>query len=191
MSCRTALTNKVAVLSETPYRSHSIAKTLTSTSDREQPSILQASSSFIETAKSLGNDVSKISVSPATVHRVRAINRSKMAKKIEETLFENLPHLVLHWDSKLLLSIAHGSVNTLEDIVAVLVTGKDFEHLFSVPVALKVIGEQMAEVVIGGVDRFGPRDNIIGLSFDNTASNTGLMQGSCTRIERKFGRTLL
>ncbi|GBN65782.1 hypothetical protein AVEN_265436-1 [Araneus ventricosus] len=26
MSCRTALANKVAVLSETPYRSHSIAK---------------------------------------------------------------------------------------------------------------------------------------------------------------------
>ena len=68
-----------------------------------------------------------------------------MAKKIEESLFENPPHLVLHWDSKLLPSVAHGSVKTLEDRVAVLVTGKDFEHLLGVPVALKGTGEQMAD----------------------------------------------
>ena len=114
-----------------------------------------------------------------------------MAKKIEESLFENPPHLVLHWDSKLLPSVAHGSVKTLEDRVAVLITGKDFEHLLGVPVALKGTGEQMAEVVIREVDRFGLRDNIIGMSFDTTASNTGLIQGECTRIEKEFGRTLL
>ncbi|GBL90232.1 hypothetical protein AVEN_130347-1 [Araneus ventricosus] len=50
-----------------------------------------------------------------------------MAKEIEETLFENPPHLVLHWDSKLLPSVAHGCVKSLEDIVAV-------------PVALKGTG---------------------------------------------------
>lgn len=41
------------------------------------------------------------------------------------------------------------------------------------------------------MDRFGLRDNIIGMSFDTTASNAGLIQGVCTRIEREFGRTLL
>ncbi|GBN20934.1 hypothetical protein AVEN_25230-1 [Araneus ventricosus] len=68
----------------------------------------------------------------------------------------------------------------------VLVTGKDFEHLLGVPVALKGTGEQMAEVVIREVDRFGLRDNIIGISFDTTASNTGLIQWACTKIEREF-----
>ena len=86
-----------------------------STWDREQLSIQQASTSFITTAESLGHDVSKISVSPATVYRARAINRSRMAKKIEESHFENPPHLGLHWDSKLLPSVAHGSVKTLAD----------------------------------------------------------------------------
>ncbi|GBM45775.1 hypothetical protein AVEN_208093-1 [Araneus ventricosus] len=163
---------------------------LTSIWDREQLSIRQASTSYRETAKSLGHDISKISVSKATVYRARAICRSKMAKKIEETLFENPPHFVLHWDSKLLPSVAHGSVKTLEDIVAVLVTRKDFEHLLGVP-TLKDTGEQMAEVVIREVDRFGLRDNIIGLSFDTTVSNTGLIQRACTRIEREFGLILL
>ncbi|GBN54101.1 hypothetical protein AVEN_69432-1 [Araneus ventricosus] len=156
--------------------------TLTSTWDLEQLSIRQESTSFIETAKSLDHVVS-----PATVYQARAIKTSKMPKKIEETIFENPPHLVLHWDSKMLPSVAIWSVKSLEDGVAVLVTGKDFEHLFGVPVDLKCTGEQMAEVVIQEVDRFGLRDNIIGLS----ASNTGLIQGACTRIEREFGRTLL
>ncbi|GBN32836.1 hypothetical protein AVEN_94656-1 [Araneus ventricosus] len=114
-----------------------------------------------------------------------------MAKNIEESLFENPPHWVLHWDSKLLLSIAHWSVKTLEYRVAVLVTGKDFEYLLRLPVAVKGTGEQTAEVVIREVDLFGLRDNIIGISFDTTASNTGLIQGACIRIERKFGRSLL
>ncbi|GBM46513.1 hypothetical protein AVEN_109510-1 [Araneus ventricosus] len=114
-----------------------------------------------------------------------------MAKKIEETLFENPPHLVLHWDSKLLPSVAHESVKTLEDIVSVLVTSKDFEHLLGASKSLKGTGEKMADVVIREVDRFGLRDNIIGLFFDTTASNTGLIQEACTRIEREFGRTLL
>ncbi|GBM66548.1 hypothetical protein AVEN_251969-1 [Araneus ventricosus] len=49
----------------------------------------------------------------------------------------------------------------------------------------------MAEVVIREVERFGLRGNIIGISFDTTASNTGLIQGVCSRIERELGRILL
>ncbi|CAH1099025.1 unnamed protein product [Psylliodes chrysocephalus] len=98
------------------------------------------------------------------------------------------------WDREQLSirqAIAHGNVKTLEDRVAVLVTGKDFKHLLGVPVAQKGTGEQMAEVVIREVHRFGLSDNIIGMSFDTTWSNTGLIQGACTRIERELGRTLL
>lgn len=166
-------------------------QTIISTWDREKLSVRQASTSFIAAAKSLGHDVSKISVSPSTVHRARSINRSQMAKKIEESLFQNPPHLVLHWDSKLLRSVAQGRVKALEDRVAVLVTGKNFEHLLGVPVAQEGTGEQMAEVVIQEVDRFELHDHIIGISFDTTASNTGMIQGACTRIEREFGKTLL
>ncbi|XP_077155302.1 uncharacterized protein LOC143817697 [Ranitomeya variabilis] len=165
--------------------------TLTATWDREQLSIRQASTSFIATAKSLGHDVSCISISPSTVFRARAINRRQMAENMEKSLFENPPHLDLHWDSKLLPSVACGSVKTLEDGVAVLVTGKDFEHLLGVPVAQKGTGELIAEVVIQEVDRFALRDHIIGISFDTTASNTGMIQGACIRIEIEFGRPLL
>lgn len=163
--------------------------TLTTTWDREQLSNRQASSSFIAAAKSLGHDVSDISISPSTVYRARVANRSEMAQKIEATLFQNPPPLVLHWDSKLLPSVASGK--NLEDRVAVLVTGKQFEHLLAVPVTAKGTGELMAKVVVEEVDRFELRRHIVGISFDTTASNTGLVQGACTRIEKYFERTLL
>ena len=142
--------------------------TLTATWDREQLSVRQASSSFIATAISLGHDVSQIAVSPATVHRARAKNRSRMAKVIEDSVFKSPPHhLVLHWDSKLLPIAAN--IETLEDRVAVVVTGLDFEHLLGVPLTQTGTGAQLARVVIQELNRFGLRNNIIGLSFDTTA----------------------
>lgn len=165
--------------------------TLTSTWDREQLSVRQASSSFIAAAKSLGHDVSKFSVSPATVHRARVKNRSQMCKNIEDSVFKNPPRLVVHWDSKLLPTAAAGKVKTLEDRVAVIVTGKDCEHILGVPVAKKGTGREMALVVMQELNRFSLRDHIIGLSFDTTASNTGLNQGACMIIEKEVGRNLL
>ncbi|CAH1108320.1 unnamed protein product [Psylliodes chrysocephalus] len=91
-------------------------QTLTSTWDREQLSIRQASTSFIATAKSLGHE---IFVSPSTDCRARVVNRRKMARKIEEMLFENPSPLVLYYDSKLLPSVAYGNVKNSKDRVAV------------------------------------------------------------------------
>ena len=83
--------------------------------------------------------------------------------------------MVLHWDSKLLPAVAYDSAKTLEDRVAVLVTGKHFENLLEFLWLKKITGEEMAEVVIQEVDRFRLCDNIIGMSFDTTTSNTGLI----------------
>ncbi|CAH1100911.1 unnamed protein product [Psylliodes chrysocephalus] len=145
-------------------------QTLTSTWNQEQFYSRQASTSFVVTAKSLGHDVSKIFVSPSIVYQARVVNRRKMARKIKK----NPPPWVLHWERKLLPSVAHGNVKTLEDRVAILVTGKNFEQLFGLLVAQKGTGEQMAEVVIRVVHQF-ELSNIIDMYFDTTSSNTGLI----------------
>lgn len=62
------------------------------------------------------------------------------------------------------------SVRTLEEIV---VTGNNFEHLFGEPITLKGNSQHMAEVVIQGLNRFWPHDNIIAISLYTTVSNTG------------------
>lgn len=83
-------------------------------------------------------------------------------------------------------SVADMSVNTLTKRVAVGVTCKNFGHLVGVPVSLKGTGPQITEVVIWHVNRFGLYDSIMGISCDSTASNAGLIQGTCTRIEKNL-----
>ncbi|KAG0718982.1 U2 small nuclear ribonucleoprotein B'' [Chionoecetes opilio] len=46
-------------------------------------------------------------------------------------------------------------------------------------------------VVLKEVDEAGVRDKIIAFCFDTTASNTGMVQGACIRIEQELGRSLL
>ena len=91
----------------------------------------QASASFIMAAKSLGHDVTKISVSPATVQRVRTTNRAKTALQWEMHAFQDPLLLVLHWDGKLLPKA--GRKRKHEDRIALIVTGMSFEQLLGSP----------------------------------------------------------
>lgn len=54
--------------------------------------------------------------------------------------------------------------------------------------ALKSTGE---EIITRAVKRFGLCDDTICISFDTTASNTVLIQETCTRIEKEFGRIVV
>lgn len=98
-------------------------------------------------------------------------NRSQMVKDIEELVFKNILHLVLHWDCSSLPKIATGNVKTPEDQFPA-VTAKDFEVLIEEPVAQKGTGEKMAQVVFQELCQLCLYDNIIGLLFDNTVSFT-------------------
>ena len=48
----------------------------------------------------------------------------------------------------------------------------------------------MAEVVLNELEKADLHDKIIGLSFDTTASNTGMFQGACMRIEQYLDKDL-
>ena len=52
-------------------------------------------------------------------------------------------------------------------------------------------GESMAAVVVSALDTWGFADQVIGMSFDTTASYTGGRNGTCVLIEQKMGKHLL
>lgn len=149
----------------------------------------QASSAYIATAKDLGHDVSQFAISPSTVHRSRARNREILAKQLEREAFKDPPPLVLHWDGKLLAKAT--SKWTLEDRIAVVATGQNFEEILGVPVARDGTGQEVARTVFQQVERVGAREKIIGLSFDTTAANSGMLTGACVHLENLLGRSLL
>ncbi|KAG0709947.1 hypothetical protein GWK47_023793 [Chionoecetes opilio] len=97
--------------------------------------------------------------------------------------------LVLHWDGKLLPSLADG--RSLEERVAVLVSEEDTEELLGVPVSADGTGQVVAETVLKLVRESSLEGNIIGMALDTTAANTGMVQGACIRIERALEKPLV
>ncbi|KAG0724873.1 hypothetical protein GWK47_039711 [Chionoecetes opilio] len=162
---------------------------LISTWDREKLSVWQATSTFAATAQVLEMDIGSMAVSKSTVHRARIAGREQAAEKIVELRNQEIPErLVLHWDGKLLPSLSGDT----EDRIAVLLTGEDdAEFLLGVPTSSDSTGRNVAAVVLKEVDEAGVRDKIIAFCFDTTASNTGMVQGACIRIEQELGRSLL
>ncbi|KAG0726666.1 hypothetical protein GWK47_036085 [Chionoecetes opilio] len=89
---------------------------------------------------SLGHDIEHITVSRFVDPPVRVKNREEIAMSL--SLKPEVP-LVLHWDGKLLPSLADG--RSLEERVAVLVSGEDTEELLGVPVSADGTGQAVAE----------------------------------------------
>lgn len=174
---------------QAPMQKPSLNPELTSVWDREGLSVRQASSSYIATAKNLGHDVNQFAISPTTVHRSRARNREMLANQLEREAFKDPPPLVLHWDGKLLPKVT--SKWALEDRIAVVATGQNFEEILGVPVAEDGTGQEVARTVFQQVERVGAREQIIGFSFDTTAANSGMLTGACIHLENLLGRPVL
>ncbi|KAG0713304.1 hypothetical protein GWK47_016498 [Chionoecetes opilio] len=159
-----------------------------SQSSSSSSSPVSTTSSPAPTLKFLEWTLGVMAVSKSTVHRARIAGREQAAEKIVELRNQEIPErLVLHWDGKLLPSLSGDT----EDCIAVLLTGEDdAEFLLGVPASSDSTGRNVAAVVLKEVDEVGVRDKIIAFCFDTTASNTGMVQGACIRIEQELGRSL-
>ncbi|KAG0696747.1 hypothetical protein GWK47_026435 [Chionoecetes opilio] len=169
-----------------PPKENKLPKELTLAWERDNLSIRAATSSYAAAAMSLGHDIGHITVSRSSIHRARVKNREEIAMSL---FFKPEVPLVLHWDGKLLPSLADG--RSLEERVAVLVSGEDTEELLGVPVSADGTGQAVAETVLKLVRESSLEGNIIGMAFDTTAANTGMVQGACIRIERALEKPLV
>ena len=133
-------------------------------------------------AKALGHDVSSMTLSRSSVRRSCYRNREKQAT-VEQEFIRSTP-LLLHWDGKLLPDIT-GSKETVDRIV-VLVTGAGEEMLLDVPKIGRGTGKHQAEACLTTLDEWGIHQQIRGLVFHTTASNTGLKNGASTFIEHSL-----
>ncbi|KAG0728657.1 hypothetical protein GWK47_003670 [Chionoecetes opilio] len=169
-----------------PPKENKLTKELTLAWERDNLSIRAATSSYAAAAMSLGHDIKHITVSRSSIHRARVKNREEIVMSLS---FKPEVPLVLHWDGKLLPSLADG--RSLEERVAVLVSGEDTEELLGVPVSADGTGQAVAETVLKLVRESSLEGNIIGMAFNTTAANTGMVQGACIRIERALERPLV
>ena len=139
-------------------------------------------------AKALGHDIGDITLSRRSVRRSRMEGRREAAAA-EEDDFSLKGPLLLHWDGKLLPDIDGSKKNV--DRIAVLVTGNGEEKLLGVPKATSGTGEQQATACIDCIEKWGVKDQVHGIVFDTTSSNTGLHRGACIRLENYMEREIV
>lgn len=137
-------------------------------------------------AKALGHDVGTMTLSRSSIRRSRISNREKQAA-VHHAFIHRKP-LLLHWDSKLLPDIT-GRKETV-DRIAVLVTSGGEEMLLGIPKICRGSGKNLADACLATLDDWDIRQQIRGLLFDTTASNTGLKKGACSFLEFSLGQDL-
>ena len=80
----------------------------------------------------------------------------------------------------------------LEDVLEDVLEAKDvLEDSTSAPHILSGIGKDHANVCIELLYKWNIAEQVRGLVFDTTASNTGIYTGACTLIEKALGRELV
>lgn len=141
-----------------------------------------------ETAKSLGQDISTLTLNRSSIQRQRQHCRAECAEKIQQS-FQPGGVLVVHWDGKLLPDL---SGQEMVDRLPILVSSTDGDvQLLAVPKIPAGTGSAQARAVFDALNEWGITSNVQGLCFDTTSSNTGRKNGACVLLQQLIGRDLL
>ena len=160
---------------------------ITSTLDRFKVSDRVAMGTMGAFVAASGQNLGSLSLSRSTIRRHRIRNREAIAKLETIIIPEGIPVLV-HWDGKLLPDL---SGKDQVDRIAILVTAGGREHLLGVPKIPRSTGTAQGEAVLKAITEAQLQTRVQGLVFDTTASNTGLYEGACVKIQEGLGRELL
>ena len=164
-----------------------ITSELTAALDRTKTSSRNATYILREMATSLGHNISDINIKRNSIQHARVMHRSKAAENLKLEFDATVP-LTVHWDGKLMEDITK---KKHIDRLPILVSGAKTEKLLVVPKLTSGIGASHAETAVKCLDDWHLRDQVVALSFDTTASNTGHRSGACTLIEEKLEKDVL
>lgn len=165
-----------------------ISPEVASSLDRANISSRSAALVIGATVQAMGQDPDATTASHVTIWRKRKTSRQALAENDRAEFRVDGP-VCLHWDGKLLPTITDGREKV--DRVAIIVTSGEQEQLLGVPSIPHGTGKAQADVCLKTLDEWGLRDQLTGLVFDTTSSNTGLTRGACAIIENAVNRPLL
>lgn len=139
-----------------------------------------------------GGELSRISSSYSTADR----SRRKVGSTIAETCKQQRvapKFATLHWDSKLLPTLSNAVVS--EERLTVVVGNSHELKLLGVSSyksgSDRKCGDIIADLTSDLLVSWKCADNIVNMTFDTTASNTGSVTAACVSIQQKLGKALL
>ena len=126
-------------------------------------------------------DINQTNISKSSAWERSTQKRLQIATSIKDN-FQKPERAVAHWDGKLCKEKA----NLQSNRIAVYVTGaeaKPFRKLLGVPEAPDGTGVAEAEVVQEMLLDWDMKEEVCGMVFDTTSSNTGAEIGACVSLE--------
>ncbi|KAG0692923.1 hypothetical protein GWK47_027709 [Chionoecetes opilio] len=140
------------------------------------------------TVVAAGGDMSEVVASPATIKRHRMSDKKKKAAEIRAKKTKP-KYPVLHWDGKI-----EYALGMHDDCNAVVLSGPgDCPPTFlGAPIVKRGTGQELCTKCLEILAVYDiPIESIIAAVFDTTASNTGIQQGCCTRLEQAIQHAIL
>ena len=159
------------------------------TSDRANVSYQARTMIVASTANALGIDINDTNISKTTAWRKAQEVRIKTSDGIKEK-FECPDHCIGHFDGKTLTIKGNEKTNR----ICVYVTGggeNPIRKLLGVPETPSGTGAAEAKVVTDTLTSWDIHDEVVGIVFDTTSSNTGIDSGACKFIEEWAGSAIL
>ena len=158
--------------------------------DRTKTSSRDAFRILAPATAAMGLDVSKAAISRSTIERERKKLRSTIDAEAKAA-FLPPENAIVHFDGKHLMDMA----GEFGDRLAIVLSGNTPDciqgKLLSAEKIADGTGRSQAEEVISALNKWGAQDNVCGMCFDTTSSNTGWIKGACVLIEEMLGRPLL
>jgi len=139
----------------------------------------------------------EVVASRSTLRRSRMMTRTALAEDIKTSFQEFInaeePPLIVHWDGKLLPDLTGEGEGNLVDRLPIIVSSPalEKEKLLGMPKLPAGTGAAMATKVEEVLGEWGIKEKVVGMSFDTTASNTGIHTGCCRLLEEALGKPLL
>lgn len=144
-------------------------------------------------ARAGGQNLDDGSLSRSTVRRKRTYHRSNIEATVRTEFCDlDKPPLIVHWDGKLMIDRTNSADPKANvDRLSVGVTGHNVDKILGIAKLSAGTGEAQAKAVIHLLNFWDIIGDVIGMSFDTTASNTGSKNGACVVLEKHIGRNLL
>ena len=152
-------------------------------------SVRAQSELLLDASESLG--VSNIGLSKSNVHRIG----KQVVKCTAEAARDNIKSkkgkpMILHYDGKIVKEVTKFK-KLSRDRVALTVNIDNENYVLGVPPCPDSTGESQYCEINTLLNEYDIKDDIVGLVFDTTASNTGREKGVNIRLNQSLGRPLL
>ena len=139
-----------------------------------------------------GEKLQKCSLSASTSLRQRTRAVAEAESKIMKDFKHDMPvNIVLHWDGKV---IKYENRKETDERLAIIISSPVLDHsqFLAAPLIPDGTGASMKDALLTTLQVWEiPHENIIGMCWDTTASNTGRQQGSATLFKQELNRHIL